>query len=84
VYTIPSKDTSLVGSIEKRPVAPSMLVARIAESNVPSISLFQKLGFTVAKEVNVFGEIEMRFTGTDLEQNARWGEAGTEIHYPSS
>jgi L-amino acid N-acyltransferase YncA len=73
-----------VRSIERRRLAPSMLVARIAQSNVPSISLFQKLGFTVAKEVNIFGEIEMRFTGTDLEQNTRWGDAGTEIHYPSS
>jgi L-amino acid N-acyltransferase YncA len=73
-----------VRSIEKRRLAPSMLVARIAQSNVPSMSLFQKLGFTVAKEVNIFGEIEMRFTGTDLEQNTRWGKAGTEIHYPSS
>jgi RimJ/RimL family protein N-acetyltransferase len=58
-----------------------MLVARIAQSNAPSIALFQKLGFTVSKEANIFSEIEMRFTGSGLGGSVGWGEAGTEIHY---
>ncbi|KAJ6501916.1 N-acetyltransferase 9-like protein [Mycena sanguinolenta] len=43
------------------PVPPTSLLARIFESNVPSIRLFEKLGFHITKRVEVFGEVEMRW-----------------------
>jgi len=39
----------------------SALVARINDTNTPSIRLFEKLGFQIARHVEVFGEVEMRF-----------------------
>ncbi|KAJ7685734.1 GNAT domain-containing protein [Mycena polygramma] len=44
------------------PVPPATLLARISESNLPSISLFEKLGFRITKRVEVFGEVEMRWS----------------------
>lgn len=38
-------------------------VARIGSSNIPSITLFEKLGFIVTKRVEIFDEIEMRMSG---------------------
>ncbi|KZT18321.1 hypothetical protein NEOLEDRAFT_1143557 [Neolentinus lepideus HHB14362 ss-1] len=46
------------------------LVARIAESNTPSISLFEALGFRVVKTVEVFREVEMRWRGADESPRA--------------
>ncbi|KAJ7772934.1 GNAT domain-containing protein [Mycena maculata] len=43
------------------PVPPTTLLARISESNIPSIRLFEKLGFHITKRVEVFGEVEMRW-----------------------
>ena len=43
------------------PIPRSSLVARISESNLSSIALFKKVGFEVAKRVEVFGEVEMRW-----------------------
>ncbi|KAF7337859.1 N-acetyltransferase 9 [Mycena venus] len=43
------------------PIPPTALLVRISESNVPSIRLFEKLGFHITKRVEVFGEIEMRW-----------------------
>ncbi|KAJ7878969.1 N-acetyltransferase 9-like protein [Mycena olivaceomarginata] len=43
------------------PIPPTTLLARISESNVPSIRLFEKLGFRITKRVEVFGEVEMRW-----------------------
>lgn len=43
------------------PIPRSALVARISESNYPSIKLFEQLGFKVVKRVEVFGEVEMRY-----------------------
>ncbi|KAJ7264882.1 N-acetyltransferase 9-like protein [Mycena haematopus] len=43
------------------PIPPTSLLARISESNVPSIRLFQKLGFHITKRVEVFEEVEMRW-----------------------
>ncbi|KAI0314546.1 acyl-CoA N-acyltransferase [Amylostereum chailletii] len=45
------------------PIPPSVLVARISQTNTPSIKLFEKLGFQVVKVVEVFGEVEMRYRG---------------------
>jgi hypothetical protein len=43
------------------PIAPSMLVARISKTNKASVRLFEKLGFVIAREVPVWGEVEMRW-----------------------
>ncbi|KAJ7255696.1 hypothetical protein C8J57DRAFT_598882 [Mycena rebaudengoi] len=43
------------------PFPPTSLLTRISESNVPSIRLFEKLGFSITKRVEVFGEVEMRW-----------------------
>ncbi|KAF8898035.1 hypothetical protein CPB84DRAFT_1781201 [Gymnopilus junonius] len=42
-------------------IPPESLLTRIAETNYPSIRLFEKLGFEITKRVEVFQEIEMRF-----------------------
>ena len=42
------------------PILPSHLVARVSATNIPSISMFTKLGFDVTKRVEVFNEVEMR------------------------
>ena len=42
-------------------IPPSCLVTRISDTNTPSIRLFEKLGFTVTKRVEVFREVEMRY-----------------------
>ncbi|KAJ7171929.1 GNAT domain-containing protein, partial [Mycena filopes] len=44
------------------PVSPTTLLVRISESNIPSIRLFEKLGFRITKRVEVFGEVEMRWS----------------------
>lgn len=43
------------------PVRPESLVVRIGASNAPSIALFERLGFTISKRVEVFDELEMKF-----------------------
>lgn len=43
------------------PIPHSSLVARISESNIPSIKLFERVGFRVVKRVEVFKEVEMRW-----------------------
>ncbi|KAJ6526264.1 GNAT domain-containing protein [Mycena vulgaris] len=55
-----SVQESLQGS--PLPVPATSLLARISESNVPSIRLFEKLGFRITKRVEVFGEVEMRWS----------------------
>ncbi|KAK0235471.1 GNAT domain-containing protein [Armillaria nabsnona] len=42
------------------PVLPSSLVARIGDTNLPSIRLFEKLGFVITKRIEVFSEVEMK------------------------
>lgn len=44
-------------------ITPDRLVARISDSNEPSICLFEKLGFRVVRRVQVFHEVEMRWRG---------------------
>ncbi|KAH7928219.1 hypothetical protein BV22DRAFT_1126666 [Leucogyrophana mollusca] len=46
------------------PIKPTCLVVRIAQSNAPSISLFERLGFAVVKVVEVFEEVELRYLTT--------------------
>lgn len=42
-------------------IPPSRLLARISDVNIPSIRLFEKLGFSVTRRVEVFREVEMRY-----------------------
>lgn len=42
-------------------IPPSCLVTRISDTNIPSIRLFEKLGFVVTKRVEVFREVEMKY-----------------------
>ncbi|KIK96028.1 hypothetical protein PAXRUDRAFT_826412 [Paxillus rubicundulus Ve08.2h10] len=44
------------------PILPENLVVRIAQDNVPSIKLFERLGFVETRGANAFGEKEMRFS----------------------
>ncbi|KAJ7453069.1 hypothetical protein FB451DRAFT_1520091 [Mycena latifolia] len=43
------------------PVPATSLLARISESNIPSIRLFEKLGFPITKRVEVFEEVDIRW-----------------------
>lgn len=49
------------------PVPRSSLVVRISESNIPSIKLFERVGFRVVKRVEVFNEVEMRWANDNQE-----------------
>ena len=42
-------------------IPPSCLITRISDTNIPSIRLFEKLGFVVTKRVKVFREVEMKY-----------------------
>lgn len=52
-------DATLVSPLN---IPPTCLVTRISESNTASISLFEKLGFRLTKKVEVFREVEMRWS----------------------
>lgn len=81
IYIAQPQKVSSINSGVRDGCAASTLVVRIGQSNVASISLFQKLGFTITKEANIFGEIEMRFIGDVDEGSTKWGEPGMEVHY---
>lgn len=49
------------------PIPRSSLVCRISESNTPSIKLFERLGMKIVKRVEVFKEVEMRWSVPTLE-----------------
>ena len=72
-------------------LSPYQLVVRIGASNIPSRSLFGRLGFVVSKEVPVFEEVEMRWRWSPAgvqpvlsEETVRslWGPRGNIIKYP--
>ncbi|KAJ3769274.1 GNAT domain-containing protein [Lentinula raphanica] len=48
-------------------IPPSSLITRISDKNLPSIRLFEKLGFLVTKHVKVFEEVEMRYNANPGE-----------------
>ncbi|PPQ90712.1 hypothetical protein CVT25_005020 [Psilocybe cyanescens] len=43
-------------------ILPSSLITKISDTNTPSIKLFERLGFQITKQVEVFQEVEMKFT----------------------
>ena len=54
-------------------LAPSAFFARIGFDNAPSLGLFNKLGFVQGKRVEVFREVEMRWSGGEGdEEGRRW------------
>lgn len=52
---------------QQLPIPRSSLVVRISESNIPSIKLFERVGFRVVKWVEVFKEVEMRWADYSQE-----------------
>lgn len=44
------------------PISKSALVVKIGKENTASIKLFEKIGFKIIKVVEIFGEVEMRFS----------------------
>ena len=42
-------------------VKPHNLIAKIGSANTPSIRLFESLGFSIVKVVEVFEEVELRW-----------------------
>jgi RimJ/RimL family protein N-acetyltransferase len=72
-------------------LSPYQFVVRIGSSNIPSRKLFERLGFTVSKEVPVFDEVEMRWhwdaagsqpVFSETEVRALWGPRGKLLNYP--
>ncbi|KAF8604975.1 N-acetyltransferase 9-like protein [Ceratobasidium sp. AG-I] len=72
-------------------LSPYQLVVRIGASNIPSRSLFERLGFIMSKEVPVFEEVEMRWRWspdgarpalTEEAVRSLWGTGGNLINYP--
>ncbi|KAF9023587.1 hypothetical protein BDZ89DRAFT_1069751 [Hymenopellis radicata] len=55
----PSEGLHLAHTLPLRISVPS-LVVRVGDTNIPSIRLFEKLGFMIVKHVKVFQEVEMR------------------------
>nr|XP_018266356.1 uncharacterized protein I303_00331 [Kwoniella dejecticola CBS 10117]OBR88514.1 hypothetical protein I303_00331 [Kwoniella dejecticola CBS 10117] len=47
------------------PLDPLQLIVKIASANIPSIKLFQTLGFGIVKHVKVFDEVEMHYAKPD-------------------
>lgn len=43
------------------PIPAESLIVRIGAANVASIALFERLGFSISKKVEVFNEVEMKF-----------------------
>lgn len=43
-------------------IDPTRLLTKISETNAPSISLFESLGFKLTKRISVFSEVEMRWS----------------------
>lgn len=57
---LPHKNTFPASSCPLQ-ILPERLVTRISDTNVPSIRLFERLGFEITKRVEVFGEVEMKY-----------------------
>lgn len=63
-------DDSLSYAISNIGVKPHNLLAKIGTANTPSIRLFESLGFSTVKVVEVFQESELRWRPNDPE--AKW------------
>jgi len=63
-------DDSLSYAIFNFGVKPHNLLAKIGTANTPSIRLFESLGFSTVKVVEVFQESELRWRPDDPE--AKW------------
>ncbi|RDB30015.1 N-acetyltransferase 9 [Hypsizygus marmoreus] len=61
-FGAPTASHDKPSSVSSLHIPPESLVTRITESNTPSIRLFEKLGFQVTKRVEVFKEVEMRWS----------------------
>ena len=63
-------DNSLSYAISTVGVKPHNLLAKIGTANTPSIRLFEWLGFSTVKVIEVFQESELRWRPN--EPNAQW------------
>ena len=63
-------DNSLSYAISTIGVKPHKLLAKIGTANTPSIRLFESLGFSIVKVIEVFQESELRWRPNDPE--AKW------------
>ena len=63
-------DDSLSYAISTIGVKPHNLMAKIGSANTPSIRLFESLGFSIVKVVEVWDEVELRWRPDEPE--AKW------------
>jgi hypothetical protein len=63
-------DNSLSYAISTVGVKPHNLLAKIGSANTPSIRLFESLGFSTVKVIEVFQESELRWRPN--EPDAKW------------
>ena len=69
-HVLAESDDSLSYAISKVGVKPHNLLAKIGTANTPSTRLFESLGFSVVKVIEVFQESELRWRPNDPE--AQW------------
>ena len=60
-------DDSLSYAITTIGVKPHNLMAKIGSANTPSIRLFESLGFSIVKVVEVWNEVELRWHPNEPE-----------------
>jgi len=66
IYLIVTDD-SLSYAISTIGVKPHDLMAKIGSANTPSIRLFESLGFSIVKVVEVWDEVELRWRPNEPE-----------------
>ena len=66
-------DSSLSYAISEVGVKPHNLLAKIGTANTPSIRLFESLGFSIVKVIEVFQESELRWRPNDPD--AQWDKS---------
>lgn len=66
--------SSLSYAIQTLNLDPHNLIAKIGSTNTPSIRLFEKLGFSIVKRVEVWDEVELRWQPD--EPDTRWDRGG--------
>lgn len=68
--TSPPSPSSFATYPPQLPIPRSSLVARITDTNMPSIKLFERVGLKVVKRVAVFQEVEMRWDQGGVGSNS--------------
>ena len=68
--TSPPSHSSSATYPPQLPIPRSSLVARITDTNMPSIKLFERVGLKIVKRVAVFQEVEMRWDQGGVGSNS--------------